>query len=230
MNEERIYLTDYIEKMRTAYKQARAAFEVCGTALEKEQTRWKQELERGWRDYESRRRDQANHERKVRELKEKLRAVEREAKAEFAELIEECSEVFGRHFRTTPEQIDEKGLALLNSGVMTAKELLALVNEYPENYTMRKLIGAKIEELGEKKHDQELSYKGRMLKFAPTTHDDAMKNAVTWAELALRSNEIELSASMDKHVDGRIDEIVAKVQGYSIPKYTPTQNTATSEE
>ena len=43
MNEERIYLTDYIEKMRTAYKQARAGFEIYADALENEKAKWDKE-------------------------------------------------------------------------------------------------------------------------------------------------------------------------------------------
>ena len=47
MNEERIYLTDYIEKMRTAYKQARAGFEIYADALENEKAKWDKEVKRG---------------------------------------------------------------------------------------------------------------------------------------------------------------------------------------
>ena len=44
MNEERIFLTDYIEKFRTAYHQARAAFELYGNALESEKKNWQNDL------------------------------------------------------------------------------------------------------------------------------------------------------------------------------------------
>ncbi len=230
MNEERIYLTDYIEKFRTAYHQARAAFELYGNALESEKKNWQRELQRGWNDSESRKRDYAKHETTERELKGRLETVVREAKAEFAEIINEANGVFDRHFRATPESIDEKGLALLNSGVMTGKELLALADEYPENYTMRKLIGKKIEEVGVQTRDRDLEFKGRTLKLTPTTHSDALEAVQNWAEYALRPNEIERTAVFNRQFDQRIDEIKAKVEGYSIPKVAPAQNTGAINE
>ena len=54
MNEERIFLTDYIEKFRTAYHQARAAFELYGNALESEKKNWQNELQRGWNNAQQR--------------------------------------------------------------------------------------------------------------------------------------------------------------------------------
>ncbi|MBR4030170.1 MAG: hypothetical protein IKJ06_02085 [Clostridia bacterium] len=230
MNEERIYLTDYIEKFRTAYHQARAAFELYSNALESEKKNWQRELQRGWNDSESLKRDYAKHETTERELKGRLETVVREAKAEFAEIINEANGVFDRHFRATPESIDEKGLALLNSGVMTGKELLALADEYPENYTMRKLIGKKIEEVGVQTRDRDLEFKGRTLKLTPTTHSDALEAVQNWAEYALRPNEIERTAVFNRQFDQRIDEIKAKVEGYSIPKVAPAQNTGAINE
>lgn len=229
MLEERIYLTDYIEKMRTAYHQARAAFVLYGDALEKEKTNWQKELQRGWSNNESRQRDYAKHEATQRDLKNRLETVEREAKAELAEIMNEANAVFDRHYRATPEQIDDKGLALLNSGVMTAKELFALADEYADNYTMRKLIGGKIEELGAQTRDKELEFKGRTLKLTPTTHSDALEAVQTWSNYALRSNEFDRTAVFDRQFDQRIDEIRAKVDGYSIPKAAPNNGAPVSE-
>ena len=229
MNEERIFLTDYIEKMRTAYHQARAAFVLYGEALEKEKKNWQSELQRGWSDAAQRKADQEKHERTERELKSRLETVEREAKAEFTDIINEANAVFDRHFRATPEQIDDKGLALLNSGVMTAKELLALADEYAENYTMRKLIGGKIAEMGEKTRDKELEMTGKRLKLTPNTHSDALEAVQTWGNYALRSNEFAMTGVFDRQFDQRIDEIRAKVEGYSIPKAAPNNGAPVSE-
>ena len=229
MLEERIFLTDYIEKMRTAYHQARAAFVLYGEALEKEKTNWQKELQRGWSNNESRQRDYAKHEATQRDLKNRLETVEREAKAEFTEILNEANAVFGRHYRATPEQIDDKGLALLNSGVMTAKELFALADEYADNYTMRKLIGGKIEELGAQTRDKELEFKGRTLKLTPTVYSDALEAVQTWGNYALRSNEFDRTGVFDRQFDQRIDEIRAKVEGYSIPKAAPNNGATVSE-
>lgn len=230
MNEERIFLTDYIEKFRTAYHQARAAFELYGNALESEKKNWQRELQRGWTNPQQRAAEQEKHTATERELKSRLEAVVREAKAEFAEIINEANGVFDRHFRATPERIDEKGLALLNSGVMTAKELFALADEYPENYTMRKLIGKKIEEIGVQTRDKDLEYKGRTLNLTPTDHSEALAAVQNWAEYALRPNEIERTAVFNQQFDQRIDEIKARVEGYSIPKAAPAQNTGAADE
>lgn len=230
MNEERIYLTDYIAKMRNAYRQARAGFEIYANALVKEQENWKRELQRGWSDATQRKNDHEKHERTERELKNRLEAVTREAKAEFAEILKESNAVFDRHFRATPERVDEKGLALLNSGILSKKELLALADEYPENYTMRKLIGGAMETLGEKTHDAELSQAGRGLKATPNTHSQIMEAVINWAEYALRPHEIQMSAVFDKQFEQRIDELSARAEGYHIPKVAPAINTGAINE
>ena len=230
MNEERIFLTDYIEKFRTAYHQARAAFELYGNALESEKKNWQRELQRGWNNAQQRAADHEKHAATERELKSRLEAVVREANAEFAEIINEANGVFDRHFRATPESIDEKGLALLNSGIMTGKELLALADEYPENYTMRKLIGKKIEEIGVQTRDRDLEMTGKRFAYTPTAHSEALAAVQNWAEYALRPNEIERTAVFNRQFDERIDEIKARVEGYSIPKVAPAQNTGAANE
>ena len=230
MNEERIFLTDYIEKMRTAYHQARAAFEIYSNALEKEKANWDKEQRRGWNDPKDRQEATEKYQQTRIDLKNRLEAVVREAKAEFAEIQTEAAEVFGRHFRATPEQIDDKAMLLINSGVMSDRDLMALADEYPENYTMRKLIGAKLVEQGEKRGYREMADKGRLMQLVPNTHNEALEAVTMWAEYALRPYEATLSATFDRQFDQRINDIAAKVQGYSIPKVAPAQNTGAANE
>ena len=217
MNEKRIYLTDYINRMRNAYRQARAGFEVYANALVKEREKWNKEQQRGWRDPNERQEAYIKNEQTQRDLKNRLDSVVREAKAEFAEILNEANGVFDRHYRATPEQIDEKGLALINSGALSNRDLMALADEYPENYTMRKLIGAKLIETGEKQGYREMADKGRALQIVPNAHSQALEAVIKWGEYALRPEEIELSAVFDKQYMDRTDEIIAKVEGYSIP-------------
>lgn len=217
MNNERIYLTDYIERMRTAYHQARAAYEIFANALVKEREKWNKEVQRGWNNPNDKQAAAIKNEQTQRDLKNRLERVEREAKAEFAEILNEANAVFGRHFRATPEQVDERALALLNSGALSNRDLMALADEYPENITMRKLIGAKLIEVGEQQHNREMADTGRRLQLTPSTHTDALESVARWGEYALRSNEIELTGVFDRQYDQRIDEIAAKVQEYSIP-------------
>ena len=217
MNENRIYLTDYINRMRNAYRQARAGFEVYANALVKEREKWNKEQQRGWRNPNERQEAYIKNEQIQRDLKNRLDSVAREAKAEFAEILNEANGVFDRHFRATPEQIDEKGLALINSGALSNRDLMELADEYPENYTMRKLIGAKLIETGEKQGYREMADKGRALQIVPNAHSQALEAVIKWSEYALRPEEIEISAVFDKQYMDRTDEIIAKVEGYSIP-------------
>lgn len=228
MNEERIFLTDYIEKMRTAYHQARAAFEIYSNALEKEKANWEKEQRRGWNDPKDRQEATTKYQQTRTDLKNRLEAVVREAKAEFAEIQTEAAEVFGRHYRATPEQIDEKAMLLINSGAMSDSDLMALADEYPENYTMRKLLGAKLVERGEKRGYREMADKGRLMQLIPNTHNEALEAVTMWAEYGLKPFDNGVSAAFDRQFDQRIDDIAAKVQGYSIPKYTAAQNTGTA--
>ena len=152
-----------------------------------------------------------------RDLKNRLEQVVKEAKAEFSEILEDANAVFGRHFRATPEQVDEKGLALLNSGAMSDKDLMALADEYPENYTMRKLIGKKLVEVGEKRGYREMADKGRMMQIVPTTHTEALETVIMWAEYGLKPTDIAVSKVFDKQFMDRSGDIMAKVQDYSIP-------------
>ena len=228
MNEKRIYLTDYINRMRNAYRQARAGFEVYANALVKEREKWNKEQQRGWRNPNERQEAYIKNEQTQRDLKNRLDSVVREAKAEFAEILNEANGVFDRHYRATPEQIDEKGLALINSGALSNRDLMALADEYPENYTMRKLLGAKLVERGEKRGYREMADKGRLMQLIPNTHNEALETVTMWAEHGLKPFDNGVSAAFDRQFDQRIDDIAAKVQGYSIPKYTAAQNTGTA--
>ena len=228
MNEKRIYLTDYINRMRNAYRQARAGFEVYANALVKEREKWNKEQQRGWRNPNERQEAYIKNEQTQRDLKNRLDSVVREAKAEFAEILNEANGVFDRHYRATPEQIDEKGLALINSGALSNRDLMALADEYPENYTMRKLLGAKLVERGEKRGYREMADKGRLMQLIPNTHNEALEAVTMWAEYGLKPFDNGVSAAFDRQFDQRIDDIAAKVQGYSIPKYTAAQNTGTA--
>ena len=184
---------------------------------EKEKANWEKEQRRGWNDPKDRQEATTKYQQTRTDLKNRLEAVVREAKAEFAEIQTEAAEVFGRHYRATPEQIDEKAMLLINSGAMSDSDLMALADEYPENYTMRKLIGAKLIETGEKQGYREMADKGRAMQIVPNAHSQALEAVIKWGEYALRPDEIELSAVFDKQFMSRTDEIIAKVEGYSIP-------------
>lgn len=217
MSNERIYLTDYINRMRNAYRQARAGFEIYANAIVKEKENWEKEQRRGWINPSDRQEAYTKNQQTQRDLKNRLEQVVKEAKSEFAEILNEANSVFERHFRATPEQIDEKGLALLNSGALSDKDLMALADEYPENYTMRKLIGKKLIEEGEKRGYREMADKGRYMQFTPTTHTEALESVIMWAEYGLKTDDIAISKVFDKQFMDRTDGIIAKVEDYSIP-------------
>lgn len=67
-------------------------------------------------------------------------AVSENLEKNFKVLREEMNESLYSKIHATPEQIDNNALSLLNSGVLTAKELIKMGQDYRFNPAMRRII------------------------------------------------------------------------------------------
>lgn len=70
----------------------------------------------------------------------------------------EVERVFYDHYNANPADFDEKTVALINSGMLTEKELLHMADG--ANRTMKRFIGAKLAE----SKDEMIAFRGRVLQ------------------------------------------------------------------
>lgn len=77
-------------------------------------------------------------------LRDKLAAIEEKTHRQLDELARTVTTV-----TVDPEQIDQKALMLIDSGAMTADELLAFGDRYKGNPTMQRLVSQRLVTIGE---------------------------------------------------------------------------------
>lgn len=213
----RVYIKNYIDRMEEAYKVARAYFEIYATAIEEEDRAWKNETARGWADAQQRTQATEKHNATLKDLKNRLETITDQANKSMTEIIEEATSLFDRHYMATAEQIDNNALALINSGIMTDKDLLLMADEYADNYTMRRLISQKLEDIADNTNNSNLKKTAISLKIKPTEHTEALNGVKMWYDKALDITDFNKANAYDKQIAERIAEISDRVSELSIP-------------
>ncbi len=220
MNEYRRFIKDDLAKIIRIYDEARENFTLIQDKIDYEKNSWKHELQRGWSNNADRQQDKASHDDRMSQYKKQLAEVITKAKEGFASVKEDSCKVFDRYFRATPEQIDDKAMELLKSGVLTIEETKALAQEFPDNITMQRIIGRVLEDMGKKENDSGAVYYGMTLQQVQAPHRNALDSLIMWSESALREDRI-LSDGVARRYDNEADRIVAECESLSVPAEIP---------
>lgn len=137
-------LNEAIEKMNGVYLDSREQLATIHAALDAAQ-----ETEQRVRsDVHMTERDRADKMRELRgevwRLRDKAQAIEQKAHTQIEELTRAAA-------ANTPKaaDVDEKAIFLIDSGVLTAQELLAMGDQYAGNSVMLRLIGGRLVDLSE---------------------------------------------------------------------------------
>lgn len=84
---------------------------------------------------------------------------ERQAKT----IRENLASTLGKADMANPEEVDQNGLTILQSGILSPAELETFFNRYSGNFTMQRLIGKHVEQLAKKMDDPEARQRLTML-------------------------------------------------------------------
>ena len=139
----------------------------------------------------------ANHEAKIQELRE-----------QFAAFLDE-------HYAASPDRLDDKTMALLNSGICTPSELSRLIERHHDNPVMVRIIGNYARNMREEKK-KSLSYEDKLICSTVAGAGHAAKDGSR--ELALYDSAVSAAAyglgkdyehatRMHSHVTGWLDDL-----------------------
>lgn len=141
----KIKLTTYLNKIEAKYINAREDWEKLQKELKNEEERY-QNIKWINFSFEGRKEEQNRHTEKKNEIFEGMEKIRKDFEKGVGEVIEHSDKVFNRVYQYTSEDVDMKGVAILQNSSMSDKELLNLAESYRSkgNYTMYFMVAEKL--------------------------------------------------------------------------------------
>ena len=120
-------------------------------------------------------------------IAEQIRQIPQDFAKSAAAIRLECEKAFHRKYGMSPERLDDKGVTLINSGVMSDSDLMRMLDDFEGNATMQRLIGEKMSE----SQNETISAKGKGIVEATThtPHLDIIDSITYLQAMALRADE-----------------------------------------
>ena len=133
----KVSLKTYIKKIESKYIVAREKYESVVNKLNVENERYNS-IDRALYNVQGLAQIDEEHHKKISEYKNTLVGIANDFKANAGSVTAESDKVFDSIFCYTPKDIDANGMAILEHGGMTTKEIRKLANDYKKqgNNTM----------------------------------------------------------------------------------------------
>ena len=155
----------YINEINKVYRDIRTKYESIFAEIDRINAD-EQKLHKSAHEYSAeglrQRRDELKQ--KKQKLTDELETLDSEWKEKTAAIRQDCEKTFSSRFGATPAKVDPKALALLDSGLLTDKELLDLSRQYADNNVMSRFIGHAIEKKGNETGNSDFAAIGAALK------------------------------------------------------------------
>ena len=138
-------LTTYLNKVEAKYIKAREDWEKLQQELKDENDRY-QNIKWINLSPQGKNEEQNNHIKKKNEISNKLDQIRKDFEKSVSDIVKDSDKVFNRSFQYTSEDVDMNGVAILQNGLMTDKELMELAESYrlKGNYTMYFMVAEKL--------------------------------------------------------------------------------------
>ena len=149
-------LSTYIDEIEKKYIKARYEWEKLQKVLEDEEKRYNAI---DWKMYtfEGQQAEYSKHNEIRKKVAEKLEELRRSFMKEAESIREHSDIIFNSRYQFTPKNVDNNGVALLQVGNLSIRDLMRLGADYKEkgNYTMYFLVASKLKESPEFERDKE---------------------------------------------------------------------------
>ena len=206
----KVSLTTYIKKIEAGYIIAREKYESITTKIIAENERYNS-IDRNMYNVQGLNQIDELHKEEIRKLKNQIPIIKDEFEKKVAGIKAESDKIFDSKFCYTPKDIDANGMAILEHGGMTTKEIRKLANDYKKqgNNTMYFMCAERLKE-SELPEDRAIYDEASRLRRERPDHKsiDAMYSlciAGLRTETSLSSNieaGIQASKAMnDKHAE-----------------------------
>jgi hypothetical protein len=106
----------------------------------------------------------------ISDVKKDLKAINAKAKQDAKGIRDTVERNFYGLYSARPEDVDEKALELLKSGILTDAEIQNMADKYRTNNAMRRIIGT----YAQKREGKEMQQLGNILTRTQTPHLDAI--------------------------------------------------------
>ena len=144
-----------------------------------------------------------------KELTDELHALINDSHANFQGIRNEVEKAFAKRFSISTEAIDHDAMTLLESGVLSDRELVSLSNSYATNPTMSRIIGKYMGERAAMKNDAEMRMLAERLSATVSPHLEAVDSLIYVAELGLREDRVLDDGIAREFFDKKANEIIA---------------------
>lgn len=224
----KIKLTTYLDKVEAEYQDALKEWKKLNAKFEEETKRY-DEVE--WINLSPKgmQAEHIRHEETKKAIFDEMEKLRESFRASVASIIEDSDKVFDAVFRYSPEKVDANGIAILQNGAPSAKEIMELAEKYrlKGNYTMYFLCAEKLAGVGEGKDARALdanerkarAYWGTAKQMRETRPDHELLEGFQDVCLSgLRSDALLANGVQNIHDDlyqnrrAMTDEIEAKTQ------------------
>lgn len=171
---------DYMDKMGDIYKAA--AVEVADISDMLDEAKYEKAAVNGRRDLsaDGKNIEAAKYAHKIFELRQRLDAIRSDANRKARAVRDAAERDFYGHYNAMPDDIDEKVMAFINSGVATESEMLNMAKT--ANRTMKRIIGAKLAQSG----NEMTAFSGRaMMQGSDNPHLQALDTMMAAGKVAM---------------------------------------------
>ena len=222
----RTKLTTYLNKVEAKYIKAREDWEKLQNELKKENERY-QNIKWINLSPEGRNEEKNNHEKIKSEIYKKLDTLRTEFSSSVDNIQSDSDKVFNRLYKITPEDVDEKGVAILQTTNLKSNELIDLAESYRTkgNSTMYFMIAEKL------KTDKTVSTMSESEKEAFSYYEKAQERKnrddhallQNYKEICLKAlrNEDYLSEGIDKIHDDFYQKYKEEADSIEVEIVTP---------
>ena len=133
----KISLTTYIKKIEASYIIAREKYETITAKISAENERYNS-IDRNMYNMQGLTQIDELHKEEIKKLEKQIATINDDFETKVSNIKEESDKIFDSKYCYTPKDIDAKGMAILEYGGLTTKEIRKLANDYKKqgNNTM----------------------------------------------------------------------------------------------
>ena len=203
------HLSTYLNRIREEYNGYRIEYTRIHDSLKQEEDNYHKSQRSTELTLQGKRKRQDYYYEVKKELTDELHALINDSHASFQGIRNEVEKAFAKRFSISTEAIDHDAMTLLESGILSDRELVSLSNNYTTNPTMSRILGKYIGERAAMKNDTEMRVLAERLSATVSPHLEAVDNLIYVAELGLREDRVLGDGIARGLFDKTANEIIA---------------------
>lgn len=188
----RLYLKNYLNEAYKTYENARSEYLKNAKQREDLEQKYTDERKKGFLNAEGLKRLEENYKKEKEQLENEWQKINDNYNEEVNAIRKRIDNVFKDLYISSPEQLDNNTMQILNSGILTEQEIKEYANKFSNNPTMRRIIGKyildNIENIGTRESETEMRKLAIVLSNKEPKHLEAIDSIINLSNMALRKD------------------------------------------